>query len=88
MFPRFHRCALRANHDGDHLFIYSTDPASHDGECDAREPSDLPLMLVCSWCSQTMREGVRPISHGICAPCKTALDLDTDEHTIRGIIYE
>ena len=27
--------------------------------------------IVCAWCNRIMREGVLPISHGICQPCKT-----------------
>lgn len=29
----------------------------------------LDLKLVCAWCSALIRDGVEPISHGICKPC-------------------
>ena len=32
-------------------------------------PYELPK-VVCSWCSTTMREGVTPISHGLCDLCR------------------
>ena len=27
------------------------------------------LRAVCSWCGTLIREGVEPISHGMCPPC-------------------
>ena len=26
--------------------------------------------IVCAWCSKTMREGIYPITHGICELCR------------------
>lgn len=32
--------------------------------------------VQCAWCGLTLREGRRPISHGICQACKAELDPD------------
>jgi hypothetical protein len=32
-------------------------------------PVPAPMKVVCAWCTTVIRDGVAPISHGICAPC-------------------
>lgn len=31
------------------------------------------VRVECAWCGEIMREGVDPVSHGICDPCKETL---------------
>lgn len=77
MKPRYTRCALRAHHEGPHLFIYTTDPAAHYGECDAPDPATVqPVKLICAWCSELLRDGTLPASHGMCSRCRDKFEQD------------
>ncbi len=40
------------------------------------------LKLVCSWCAMTIREGVEPISHGICMSCRVNIHDERPEDEI------
>jgi hypothetical protein len=37
--------------------------------------------LVCAWCGEILREGVEPISHGICPTCEQEVERATEQHT-------
>lgn len=77
MVPRYTRCALRAHHEGPHLFIGTIDPVAHAGECDATDPEGVPpITLICAWCSTLMRDGTLPASHGICPRCRHRFEAD------------
>jgi hypothetical protein len=41
--------------------------------------ADLPLKVVCAWCGVTLRDGVRPISHGMCVCCRALMNQELDE---------
>lgn len=34
------------------------------------------MRIDCAWCGDTIRDGVPPISHGICATCEVAFARD------------
>jgi hypothetical protein len=36
----------------------------------------LDLRVVCAWCGLTIRDGMLPISHGICSKCQKELEDD------------
>lgn len=33
-----------------------------------------PHKVICSWCDVVIREGVLPVSHGICPGCREKLE--------------
>lgn len=38
-----------------------------------------PLKVVCAWCKTTMREGIEPVTHGICDTCLQKFEAIDDE---------
>jgi hypothetical protein len=40
-------------------------------EAGSREPKDLSRE-VCAWCGAIVRDGIEPVSHGMCQSCRQA----------------